>query len=178
MANPPDTLGRAPGGVKASQIRGTPSYPVQHLSPCQMSEGIRWQVHPDYGLTFGLIVNLSGVISLEPVMVHKMRMKSFRVFLKFDAFAEEARFQFTLFYYDKNEQIHAQQSDAISAAEDVFCFNIPLEHIRQEHTFVCSLKVDLLTPLTGESRRASQEAGIEEPHHPLLLRAQWLEIKA
>jgi hypothetical protein len=177
MTNPPD-LRRSPGGVKASQIRGTPSYPVHHLSPCSMSEGIRWQVHPDYGLTFGLSVNLSGIISLEPVMVHKMRMSSFRVFLKFDAFDEAARFKFTLFYYDKDEKIHAQRSEAVNAVEDVFRFDIPLEHIRQEHTFVCSLKVDLLTPLTGESRRNSQAAGVEEPHHPLLLRAQWLEIKA
>lgn len=178
MSEQPSFLGEKTGQIKAAQIRGAPNYPVEHLYPCNLSEGIRWQLHPDYGLSVGIIVNLSGLISFAPVMIHRMRMKSFRVHLKMDAFAEEAHFKFTLYYYDKDERIHAQESLPFTAERDVFTFDIPLDHVKPEGVFACSVKVDLLTLLEGEARRASQAAGIEEPCHPLLLRAQWLEIKA
>ena len=171
-------IGKKTGQVKASQIRGAPNYPVEHLYPCSLAEGIGWSLHPTYGLSVGIIVNLSGRISFAPVMIHRMRMKSVRLYLKMDAFTANAKFKFTLYYYDKDERIHAQESGAISAELDAFVFDIPLNHLKPEGVFACALNVDLLTQMTGDDRRAMQAAGHEDPHHPLLLRAQWLEIKA
>ena len=170
-------LGQKTGQIKASQIRGAPNYPVEHLYPCNLTEGIQWQLHPDYGLSVGVMVNLSGCISFAPVMIHRMRMKSFRVHLKMDSFEEEADYRFTLYYYDKNEKIHAQESKPFAATRDIFTFDIPLDHVRPEGVFACSLRIDLLSPLEGAARKAAMECGSEYPCHPLLLRAQWLEIK-
>jgi len=156
----------AVGQVKAAQIRGAPDYPVEQLYPCHMTENrLRWYLN-EHLLSVGILAIEPGTISFAPIMVQRMQMQAFRVYVRFDTFAERATVRFTLRYFDKNDQVHEQVGPFVDGNSDPFVFEIPLEHIDRKGTFASMLYVE---PSLNE------DAG---NHHECLIRTTYVEIRA
>ena len=169
-------VGKSIGRIRSKQVGDLPDYPVQNLYPCHLTEGVDWYVHPVHLLSVGIMVALEGSVTYAPAMVHRMNIKSFRVWVQFDTFAEGTRFRMALRYYDKDEQAHQQTGVEVGGSDEKFCFDVPLDHIDKRGWFACSLFVELLTPMEGEAKDRAEAVGRDQPHEPVLIRGCWLEV--
>ncbi len=166
-----------PRKIRSKQVSGVAEYPTITLNPCEFSEGVGWYCPPPLLLCVGVAFELSGIATFAPAIIPSMNIRSFGVWIQFDAFDIDAKFVPKLLYYDKHEKAHQQISNTpIGGEQDKFLFKIPVEHLNREGWFACALNVDLITPLTGEARRLKMEQGQENPCHPMILRGAWLEI--
>ena len=167
----------AVGRPKAEQIRGVPDYPLETLYPCQMSEGVAWGFNPKLGIATGIVVRCDGAISFAPAMVQRMDLTSFTVWVETHTFAPDTKYVLKLRYFDTKDEFHEQYSDPPLKGGLKARFNIPVEHVKEDRWFPCTLIVGLRSPMEGGERDRAEHAGQENPMHPVLVRGVWIEAR-